>query len=704
MQEASSRMQEARGKTQGNSLWRVLKSDVVTACALTLVGLLTRLPYVTLIPLYHDETASAIYALAIKLGGFMPLVNVDPYHGPVFPYLLAASLYLFPSPLTPRIFAMITGALTVGITYGLARAMGLGRPWATLAGLLMTANPIHILINSHLADSSFIIPLFSTAFLAALARAVRRDSGPWLIVAGALLGLAGQAHPTVALMLPGVAVWFLLQRTPGGLDWRRQSSRQSPIGFRTRWPYLAAAVVLLVYAPVIIHNMRTSLAAVQEVTQHRLYAWEPVTSLGMYLQNMWRLALQLCRQVSGVLEGNETFRDLMGLPLLLSAWAVAGLIYTARKGASLPALAVLSQMLVMPGLSSYYGLYLETRYTIQLAPLMFVAMAALAADVWEIMRPYPPALSSVEDARQRKKRGRRRAMAWLAGALLVALSLWPLTLLARYYQHQLAAGRTTAPNYAFVDDVMRQWHGESILISKSLGPFDPTEYIFATQRVPYLAMPLGRIMERLATGQEPGSVILVLDKEDVSRAKSQADLISLDSPAIQAAREMGFGAYAIADAQKVRKPAFVFSDTTLAPTVRPMQANLGDQLVLIGYEPKATQFAPGDRFVVNLYWKATSAMPESYTGFLHLIGPDGRLVTQDDHELGRGFYRTLFWKPDEVVRERYELALPKDTPPGDYALWAGVYGFPSLKRLAVRSASTSAQDDRVWLDILHVGP
>ena len=162
--------------------------------------------------------------------------------------------------------------------------------------------------------------------------------------------------------------------------------------------------------------------------------------------------------------------------------------------------------------------------------------------------------------------------------------------------------------------------------------------------------------------------------------------------------------YTLADARQVRKPNFVFSDTTLAPSVRPMQANLADQLALIGYEPKATQFAPGDSFIVNLYWKTIGAMPESYTGFLHLTGPDGRLVTQDDHELGRGFYRTLFWQPGEVVRERYELALPKDIPPGDYTLWAGVYGFPSLKRLAVRSASTSAQDDRVWLDTIHVGP
>src|SRR4030042_632301 len=94
-------------------------------------------------------------------------------------------------------------------------------------------------------------------------------------------------------------------------------------------------------------------------------------------------------------------------------------------------------------------------------------------------------------------------------------------------------------------------------------------------------------------------------------------------------------------------------------------------------------------------------MPESYTGFLHLTGPDGRLVAQDDHELGRGFYRTIFWQPGEVIRERYVLTLPQ-SPGGNYTLWAGAYGFPSLRRLAVRSADKPAQDNRVMLDTLHV--
>jgi hypothetical protein len=97
-------------------------------------------------------------------------------------------------------------------------------------------------------------------------------------------------------------------------------------------------------------------------------------------------------------------------------------------------------------------------------------------------------------------------------------------------------------------------------------------------------------------------------------------------------------------------------------------------------------------------------MPEAYTGFVHLVAPDGRLAAQDDHELGRGFYRTLFWQPGEVIRERYTLRLPGDAPAGQYTLWVGAYSFPSLKRLPVRSAGTSTRDDIVALGSIQVRP
>ena len=653
--------------------------DILIAVALTLGGVATRVPYLAQIPVFSDEVLQTLYALHIQPGEPLPLAGADAYSGPLFTYILAAGLRVFGStPVTPRIVVMILGALTVGLAYFLARALGLSRLWAALVGLLMATNPHHILVSSHHAASTVTLALFSTAFLAALVVSIQRESGPWLVVAGALLGLAGQANPVITLVLPGVAVWFLMQR-------------KMSIGLRTRWPYLAAIACLATYAPVVLYNVQNELLSVRIVTG-QIYVWQPNLSLTTFAENLGRLMLQLCRQMSGVLEGDESLRDLAGMPILFSAWAIAGLAVAARRGPSLPVWAVASQVLIMPWLSSYYGMTLETRFTNQLTPLILVAMAALAREAWTWTRHRLSGSSLVQPT------------AWLAGILLAAVSLWPLVPLFRYYAHETAAGRSNAPHFAFAQDFIRQWRGEKILVSDSLGRFNPTEFLLATNRIPYAAMPLGRIMERLATGQEKGRVILMLDKDDLARVQTQADLITLDSPGMQAARQMGYGAYTIADARQVRKPTFVFTDTTLGPTLHAVQADFSSRLAVIGYEIRPARPAPGGELIVNVHWQALAAMPVAYTGFLHLVEPDGRLITQDDHELGRGFYRTLYWQPGEVVREKYTLALPKDMSVGEYTLRVGVYSFPSLERLAVLSSNIPAQDNSVTLGTVHVGP
>jgi hypothetical protein len=653
-----------------------IKRDLLIAGALSLAGVLTRLPYLALIPVFEDEALQTVYALSIKPGEFLPLVGNDPYAGPLFSYILAVSMRIFASPVTPRIVVMVMGALTVGLTYLLARALSLAWPWAALAGVLMAANPHHILINSHYAGTTYALPLFSTAFLLALALAVKRESGPWLVAAGAMLGLALQTNPVPLLMLPGVAVWFLIQRKPR-------------IGLRTRWPYLAVVAFLVAYAPVILYNLQTGLAGVSAAESGRSYLWQPNPSPAAFAQNLWRLTLQLCRQVSGVLEGDETLRNLLGMPLLLSTWALAGLIYAARRGLTLPALAVGSQLLIMPWLSNHYGLTGTTRFTNQLTPLIFVAMAALAASVWKWVRV--------------RSQSSAVALHLAICILLVALSLWPLTSLFRYYDHKVAAGETNAHHFAFADEFMRQWHGEKIFLGASGVP-QAAEYFLAIKAVPYTRLPVGRIMEQLATGQETGRVTLILNNNDWSRAQAQTDSHLWNSPVMQDADKQGYDVVTIADARQVRKPSYVLTSTgTLAPTARAVQVNFAEGLSMIGYEIKPNPASPGQEFVVNIYWQASHAMSETYTGFVHLVGPDGRLATQDDHELGRGFYRTIFWQPGEVIRERYVLTLPQ-SPGGDYTLWAGAYDFPSLQRLIVRSADKPTQDNMVVLDTIHVGP
>src|SRR5512136_784086 len=170
---------------------RPIRHDVLIAGALSLLGVLARLPYLAFVPVFEDEVFQTVYALSVRPGDFLPLVGDDPYTGPFFSYLLAVCLRVFGStPVMPRVVVMVLGALTVGLTYLLARALKLARPWALLAGLLIAANPHQILIASHYAGATYALPFFSTAFLVAFVWAVRRESGIWLVVSGALLGVA----------------------------------------------------------------------------------------------------------------------------------------------------------------------------------------------------------------------------------------------------------------------------------------------------------------------------------------------------------------------------------------------------------------------------------------------------------------------------------------------------------------------------------
>jgi hypothetical protein len=60
----------------------------------------------------------------------------------------------------------------------------------------------------------------------------------------------------------------------------------------------------------------------------------------------------------------------------------------------------------------------------------------------------------------------------------------------------------------------------------------------------------------------------------------------------------------------------------------------------------------------------------------------------------------------QVVQDNYALVIPKDAPPGSYAIEVGMYRLETLGRLPVRDTETGAdQGDRVLLGSIEVvGP
>jgi uncharacterized membrane protein len=121
------------------------------------------------------------------------------------------------------------------------------------------------------------------------------------------------------------------------------------------------------------------------------------------------------------------------------------------------------------------------------------------------------------------------------------------------------------------------------------------------------------------------------------------------------------------------------TEQALQPSM-PLQANLGKQMELRGYDVSQT----GQELAVTLYWRALAPMPVDYTIFVHLLGPDGQLVAQHD---GGPWWEvsipTSTWQPGEELRDRHALDLPPDLPSGTYRLQVGVYYWQTLERLPV---------------------
>ena len=114
-----------------------------------------------------------------------------------------------------------------------------------------------------------------------------------------------------------------------------------------------------------------------------------------------------------------------------------------------------------------------------------------------------------------------------------------------------------------------------------------------------------------------------------------------------------------------------------------IETDLGNLFTLVGanLEPQASNLRPGDTLTVTLVWQAQDTPTASYHVFLHLLGPDGTLVTQSDGIPADWTRPTTGWLPGEYVTDERVLLLPDEVSAGDYALAVGLY-VPGKERLS----------------------
>ncbi|MCA9958984.1 MAG: hypothetical protein KC443_08120 [Anaerolineales bacterium] len=130
-------------------------------------------------------------------------------------------------------------------------------------------------------------------------------------------------------------------------------------------------------------------------------------------------------------------------------------------------------------------------------------------------------------------------------------------------------------------------------------------------------------------------------------------------------------------------------------------ADFGRQIALIGYDTTAETAVSGDDVTVTLYWKAQVDLDINYQVFVHLLAPDGFLVTQSD-KLNPGDFPTRRWPLDKYVRDVHVLHLPADLPAGNYTVAVGLWVQTEGWRLPLLDAAGAQIGDNQALFTLQV--
>ena len=407
------------------------------------VAVAVRLPYLQLVPVISDEAFEVLAARGMIGGKFIWFGPFDPTTGPLVTWLLALAVWLFgSSAFLARAVTLVFGVLTVGLVYLLGRSLAAGRFHSTsagrlagaAAGLLLASNPVHTIVNSHIAWSNSATPLFATATFLALHTAIRRGDGRLLVLGGFFYGLALQTHISMLVVIPGLLIWFLARRNV--LAWLRRP-----------WPYLAVAAAALGYGNMIVYNIMSQGGLLADAQLHT-YAYEPNPGLISYLNRLVDLLTNLGQTLGGQVP--RVADPLAGLVVgVLAAWLLAGLVVMAWRGEALPLLVLVSTAAVMPYFNKRYDGLLSQRYTAFLLPLCFAAMGVLAAEVVGLWHRAAPAVPEVRN----RARGawRKAAVLAIALGLMLTVAVYPIRNTLTYYAGELRAGRDNRLTLAMTD-------------------------------------------------------------------------------------------------------------------------------------------------------------------------------------------------------------------------------------------------------------
>jgi hypothetical protein len=124
----------------------------------------------------------------------------------------------------------------------------------------------------------------------------------------------------------------------------------------------------------------------------------------------------------------------------------------------------------------------------------------------------------------------------------------------------------------------------------------------------------------------------------------------------------------------------------MLPPAHAADVLFGGQIDLTGYDLSAEQVSPGDTLNLRPYFRALRRPDTNYSMFVHLYPADeDTMLAQHDGAPTVAERPTLTWDdPHELyIGADVSLAIPAETPPGDYRVVIGLYDFTTGARLTL---------------------
>jgi hypothetical protein len=446
-----------------------------------------------------------------------------------------------------------------------------------------------------------------------------RHAAAWVLVGGVLVGLGFMSKPSIVLEVPMLAALiYWLKR-----DWRPVAIFLGGIGLAILGvsAYFAATGTLCEMFYVSFLMNFTYLGAALFGMQIQGYAGDRMT----YVHSQF-LKTDL-----------PHYSGLLVLGLILAAWCWR------RSPVQRPIIAILALWALAALVESVMPLSMSLRYFCHfIAPL--AVLAALGAE---------------------SVRTDRRALAVLGGSV-------PLLVVGAYVADIHAPARNYAPRERFEDSIT--------FMDSTLGKDDCVLTWGWLSGLTYYA---GR--ESCARIATEGNM-MPRGMYDIRQQRSWylEDILS-SRPTLLAQQDAWSFFPQVARLIENRHPQTVFEDRRIRTrymtldwsSFRLAEGIIAGELELLGYDLQGdADVRPGSEVSVTLYWKVRAVPSHNYQGYVHLTARDDygiEIAAQDASPTNpfkpmNGWLKGMVW-----VGRTYQLTVPADTPPGEYALITGMY-------------------------------